>query len=224
MVALHRGFARLDPATGTVSGLIAPAGHDPGTCRFNDGKCDPAGRFWAGTMALDERAGLGSLYRLDSNGQASRVLSGVSISNGIAWNPPGTKMYHIDTPTSVVAAYDYDAATGEIRNRTIAAEVPRSLGWPDGMTIDEEGMLWIALWDGHAVTRWDPANGRCIATHRLPASRITSCAFGGPGLRSLFITSARVGLDPAELARQPEAGSVFVLEPGVAGRPASAYA
>ena len=223
MVAVREGFARVDRGTGALSGLKRPEGHNPQVVRFNDGKCDPAGRFWAGSMAIDESGRQGALYCLDTAGTLSRKVQPVAISNGITWSLDRRTLYYIDTPTLEVAAFDYDDDTGSIGNRRTAFSVPQSLGWPDGMTIDADGMLWIALWDGWAVTRWDPRAGRLLETIPLPMSRVTSCAFGGPGLDTLFVTSARVGLSPEALQKQPHAGSIFAVDVGARGVPAFAY-
>lgn len=224
VVALQEGFARLDPVSHRLSTPIRPAGHDGTTTRFNDGKCDPAGRFLAGTMSLAGAPRAGALHVLEAGGQTRTLLTGVSISNGLAWRPDGQLLYYIDTPTRRVAAFDYDLANGTLRNRRIALDIPAVLGYPDGMTIDAEGMLWIALWGGGAVTRWDPSTGRLLSTHRLPVSHVTSCAFGGDKLDILFVTTARTDLGTAQLAAEPLAGSIFTLEPRTEGMPASVFA
>jgi sugar lactone lactonase YvrE len=223
MVAVNAGFARVDRTTGQLSKLITPPGHNAATIRFNDGKCDPAGRFWAGTMSLSDQPNQGMLYCLEPGGLLRTEVSEVSISNGLAWSLDGTCMYYIDTPTRTVAAFDFEPASGAISRRRTAIEVPAQMGNPDGMTIDAEGMLWIALWDGAAVSRWDPATGRLLEQRLLPATRITSCALGGPHLDTLFITSARTGLSASELERQPLAGAIFALKSEVPGIPAFSF-
>ncbi len=222
MVAVQHGFGSLDLETGELHIVNDPEADRPGN-RFNDGKCDPAGRFWAGTMQ-EGAPNQGSLYVLEAEGRVWRALSEVTTSNGIAWSHDHQTMYYIDTPTREVAAFDYDLETGAIGNRRVAVTIPADDGAPDGMTIDAEGMLWVAHWNGGRVTRWDPARGWLLQTIRLPVSRVTSCAFGGPGLDELYITSARTGLDKATLARQPLAGGLFRARPGVAGVPAFEYA
>ncbi len=223
MVAVREGFARLNRTTGLLSTVERPQGHDPSVVRFNDGKCDPFGRFWAGTMALDEGPGRGALYCLNPDGRIRRMLERVSISNGIAWSLDRRRMYYIDTPTRSVVVFDYDFETGAISNQRLAFEIPEKLGYPDGMTIDAEGMLWIALWDGWAVSRWHPGSGQLLATISLPVSRVTSCSFGGPGLTTLYITSARVGLSSAELEQQPLAGGLFASPTETSGLRAFTY-
>ena len=222
MLAVQHGFAAFDPRTGRVEPWSNPEEHLPQN-RFNDGKCDPAGRFWAGTLSLNRQPGAASLYCLDPDGGVRTMLRGLTNSNGIAWSLDRTAMYHIDTPTRRVTAYDYDVATGEIENPRTAIVVPPEAGKPDGMTIDAEGMLWIALWKGGCVGRWDPHSG-AIGDDCRPARQTTSCAFGGPGLRDLYITTARIGLSEADLAGQPHAGGLFRARPGVAGVPAFEFA
>lgn len=217
LVALQGGVARLDPRTGKCSTAICPPGHDATRIRFNDGKCDPRGRLWAGTMALDHASGAGALYCFETDGTVHRCLTDVSISNGIVWSHDQRLMYYIDTPTRRVDVFDYEVETGNIANRRQAFPIPAEMGFPDGMTIDVEGMLWIALWGGSAVTRWDPDTGRMLAQIEVPTAHVTSCAFGGPTLSSLFITTAREGLSPEQLNDQPLAGSIFVAVPGVRG-------
>lgn len=190
--------------------------------RFNDGKCDPDGRFWAGTMAYDEAEGAACLYRLDLDGTASRVLDGLTISNGLAWSHDGETMFFIDSPTHRIDAFSYSAETGEISDRRTVIQIPPDLGSPDGMTIDAEGGLWVALWGGSAIHRY--LDGRLDRVIRMPVSQPTSCAFGGPELDELFVTSAWKGLATEARLREPLAGSVFRLHPGVRGVPPFAYA
>ncbi len=224
MLALQEGFASLDLATGRVALRPRPPEHDSAATRFNDGKCDPAGRFWAGTMAL--RKGprpLGKLYRLDADGLMHVMLHDVGTSNGIAWSLDRRTLYYIDTPLLRVDAFDYDDATGAIANRRTIITVPPGIGRPDGSTLDAEGMLWVAMWEGWRVTRWNPRTGRLLQTIRLPVGRVTSCAFGGPDLDTLYLTSARNGLFDAQLALQPLAGGLFKVKPGVGGVRAPAF-
>jgi sugar lactone lactonase YvrE len=204
--------------------LAIPQPEPPaGPIRMNDGKCDPAGRLWAGSMAWDARADAGALYRLDPDGTAQEILRDVTISNGLAWTPDGTTMYFIDTPTQRVDAFDADPATGAIANRRSIVEVPVSAGMPDGMTIDDEGGLWVAMWNGWAVHRYTP-EGRLDTIVELPCAQVTSCAFGGPGLDELYITSSPLGLSAADAAAQPLAGGLFRYRPGVTGPAAVAFA
>jgi sugar lactone lactonase YvrE len=225
MLALQAGFAALDLGTGRVTPLAPPPEHDPALARFNDGKCDPAGRFWAGTMVFQKGPNPpGKLYRLDADGAMHVMLRDVSTSNGVAWSLDRRTLYYIDTPLRRVDAFDYDDATGQIANRRTVITVPPDLGRPDGSTLDAEGMLWVAMWEGWGVTRWNPQTGALLQTVRLPVARTTSCAFGGPELDTLYVTSARGELTAAQLAAQPLAGGLFRLRPGVRGLPAPAYA
>lgn len=133
-------------------------------------------------------------------------------------------MYYIDTPTMMARAFDFDGAAGAIRNERVSVQFPAGMGRPDGMTVDADGMLWIAHWDGGRITRWDPQSGQLLLSVQLPVDRVTSCAFGGPKLRTLFITTARHGLDEQRQANQPHAGSLFAIEPNVGGLPSHRYA
>ncbi len=222
LLALRSGFWTLSLPAATRTLLAVPE-HLPGN-RFNDGKCDPAGRFLAGTMDDAEREASGSLYSLSPDGALKTLLTGLRISNGLAWSPDYQTFYFIDTPTRLVRAYEYDLETGSLANARAVVHVPPQLGWPDGMTSDQEGMLWIALWGGAAVTRWDPASGRLLASYRVPALNVTSCVFGGPDLSDLYITSARKGMTAAQLAEYPLSGGLFRLAAGTRGLPTFEFA
>ncbi len=223
-VALQHGFATLDPETGVIAFITDPEAGLPN--RFNDGKCDPAGRFWAGTMPYENGAPAdgGTLWCLYPDGRAEKRVSGVRCSNGIAWSLDARTLYYIDTPTMQVRAYDYDNATGDIENPRVVVEVPAEQGYPDGMTIDSEGKLWVAHWDGWQVVRWDPETGEKISSISVPAQRVTSCAFGGADLDELYITTARTGLSDSDLESQPNAGGLFRTQPGVTGIEAFSFA
>jgi sugar lactone lactonase YvrE len=216
ILGLHHALAHFDFRTKSVRPICRPGGLRRAN-RFNDGKCDPAGRFWAGTMDLGARPGRGSLYVLNSQLRVRCVLNGVTISNGMAWSLDARTLYYIDSASQDIWAFDYDRRTGNIYNRRIAFRIPKRLGLPDGMTIDVEGMLWVALWGGGRVARWNPQTGNLLETIRLPVSLVTSCSFGGPGLSVLFITSARTSLNRTGLAREPLAGGLFRVEPGPIG-------
>ncbi|MBO9631504.1 MAG: SMP-30/gluconolactonase/LRE family protein [Chitinophagaceae bacterium] len=223
IAALKSGISLIDPATGNVTTLCHPEEGLAGN-RYNDGKCDPSGRFWIGSMSLYEEPAAGSLYRIEKNGHYSLQIPGVSISNGMAWSEDHSTFYFIDTPAFQVMAYDYDSGTGQIAHPRLAFRIPREEGYPDGMTIDTEGMLWIAHWDGWQVARWDPFTGKKLHAIQLPVARITSCIFGGPQLQHLYITSASVDLDETRLSQQPLAGSLFVVpDCGYQGLPAHAF-
>lgn len=218
VAALQDGFWVVGDGPPRRIATVAEAGPD---LRFNDGKCDPHGRFWAGTMAYDEAPGAAGLYRLELDGRATRVLDDVTISNGLAWSDDGRTMFYIDTPTRRIDAFTFTPATGAIADRRPVVRIGPGLGSPDGLTIDAEGGLWVALWGGGAVHRY--LDGRLDRVIRLPVSQPTSCAFGGPGLDELYITSAWEGLGPDARRAQPLAGSLFRVRPGVRGVPPSVY-
>jgi sugar lactone lactonase YvrE len=220
MLAVRNGFMTLDVETGETSLIAAPPNHNPDN-RFNDGKCDPAGRFWAGTMETPEQKG--ALFRLDTDLSLHKMLDNVGCSNGIVWSLDKTTMYYIDTNTKKIDAFTYDDATGEISNRHTIITVPLSHGEPDGMTMDAEEKLWVAHWNGSCVCRWDPITGELLQKIMLPVSLATSCAFGGPNLDVLYITSASTELSPEELAQQPAAGGLFSCRPGVKGLPSFSF-
>jgi sugar lactone lactonase YvrE len=221
VLAVAGGFARLDVDAGTFQMLAAVEADRPEN-RMNDGACDGAGRFWAGTMALDERPGAGALYRLDPDLTVHTMLTGVTISNGLDWSPDGRRMYYVDSPTRRIDMFDYDVATGDIANRRTLVDVPADAGVPDGLTVDASGFVWVALWGGAALRRYAP-DGTLERAVALPVTHPTSCAFGGAALDELYVTSARVALTAEERAGQPQAGGVLRLRPGVVGRPAHLF-
>eukprot|EP01112_Ceratiomyxa_fruticulosa_P016863 TRINITY_DN5152_c0_g1_i1.p1 TRINITY_DN5152_c0_g1~~TRINITY_DN5152_c0_g1_i1.p1 ORF type:complete len:290 (-),score=65.00 TRINITY_DN5152_c0_g1_i1:23-892(-) len=196
VVAIQKGLANLDVETGRYEVFASPEEHIPSN-RFNDGKCDIRGRFWAGTMdSTASGAPVGALYTLETDGKTlTKKVSDVGISNGLTWSLDHKTMYYIDSPLRRIDAFDYNVETGEIANRRTIINVPKGEGIPDGMTIDEEGKLWVALWEGSAITRWDPVTGNSLLKIPLPAKRITSASFGGPDLSELYVTSASKG-DP----------------------------
>lgn len=207
VVALHHGFAFLDPETEKLTRIVDPEAHLPNN-RFNDGKCDPAGRFWAGTLSLNNRPKQAALYVLEPDLSWRKVLEHVTISNGIVWSHDHRTMFYIDTPTRQIDAFDYDPASGLSSNRRLCARI--SHGAPDGMTIDANGDLWVGLWGGNGVARVAPDRGEVVELHELPVSRVTACAFGGPDLGDLYVTSARK-------EGEPLSGSLFRFRPGVHG-------
>jgi sugar lactone lactonase YvrE len=213
-VAVRDGFMALDPVSGTLTTLAEVEQDQPGN-HMNDGACDRAGRFYAGTMAFDETPGAGALYRLDPDLGVTRLLTGVSISNGIGWSPDERLMYYIDSQVHRVDVFDYDPATGEIDGRRPFASVGEGGVVPDGLTVDADGGVWVAVWGGYAVLHHDPG-GKVIETVDLPAAaRVSSCVFGGPDLDRLYITTAA---GPGE-----SAGALFVCEPGVTGQPSHPF-
>jgi len=228
VVALEDGFFFLDIGTGNLTAIADPESDIPGN-RFNDGKCDARGRFWAGTQPSDGKGGatddrgVAALYCLDADRTVRKMVDGVSISNGIAWHPDNKVMYYIDSRIRGVAAFDFDLETGTISNRRYPIEMPPGPGVPDGMTCDDEGMLYVAEWDGYQVSKWDPKKGACVDVIRFPIAKITSCAFGGPRLDELYVTTASLDVRPDDTA-QRDAGGVFRVRMDVSGAESHRYA
>jgi sugar lactone lactonase YvrE len=222
LLALEDGFWTTE-GIGAKPRRLAGVEGDDQSARMNDGKCDRRGRFWAGTMAHDARPEAGSLYRLDPGGAVTRILERVTISNGIGWSPDSRTMYYVDSLTYAVDAFDYDLATGDAVNRRQIIRTPVGEGLPDGLAVDSEGFLWIAFYGGWSVHRYTPG-GKLERTVRLPVANVTSCAFGGPDLGDLYITSGASGLSNQERAAQPLAGGLFRHRPGVLGLPESPFA
>jgi sugar lactone lactonase YvrE len=209
VLAAGAGFLHLDEH-GAVHQLAQPeAGRTD--VRMNDGACDPQGRFWAGTMAYDESPEAGVLYRLELDGSCTAVVSGLTISNGIGWSPDGTTMYLADSGTSRIDAFEFDPMEGALRRRRTMVHVSEPGMVPDGLTVDDQGCVWVAMWDGACVRRYSP-DGSLLASVSLPVDRPTSCAFGGPDRSTLFVTTASQGLPPAALSEQPDAGRVFRID------------
>ena len=216
VVALVDGAFLLDTQTEELSRVGSLDSANLGT-RLNDGKCDPAGRLWVGSMHWETTAPIGGLFMMDGDGNVELKLDNITVSNGIVWTNDHQTMYYIDTPTGKVQAFDFDVATGAITNERTAVEVPESLGQPDGMAIDAEDKLWIGLWNGNSIVRYDPQTGELLQQLPVPAHNVTACAFGGRNLDSLFITTASVDMTENERIKYPDAGSVFVAVPGVKG-------
>jgi sugar lactone lactonase YvrE len=216
LVALKKTVAHFEPVSGTLTRKVEVEEDVPQN-RFNDGKCDPAGRFWVGTLCSSENPSQAALYRVDPDFTVHKMLSGVTISNGIVWNRAGTKMYYIDTMTRRVDVFDFDLGSGGISNRACCIEVPETMGMPDGMCIDREDCLWVALWGGWGVACWDPQSGELVEQVGLPAQYVTSCCFGGEDKQQLFITTARNPLSRQEMEKQEHAGSLFRVQTDTVG-------
>lgn len=216
VIGVERGFA-LEDADGTLTYLGELWSSDG--VRMNEGGCDPDGRFYGGSMAYDRRPGGGTLYRLDPDGSVHVVLQQVTISNGLDWSPDGSLAYYVDTPTQRVDVFDYDYETGLTGRRTFV-EIPPEVGHPDGLTVDAEGGIWVALYGGGAVRRYTP-QGALDEVVELPVSKVTACTFGGPHMDQLFITTSREGLEPGV---DPLAGALFRADVGVTGLPAREFA
>jgi sugar lactone lactonase YvrE len=221
VVATERGVAVADHDWRTVDEVATLPGQ-PALTRTNDGACDPWGSFWVGTLAHGERPGSGALFRMDADRVVTQVLDGVSTSNGIDWSPDGLSMYYADSDTRRVDVFEVDPSDGQVTGRRPFVEIELGDAVPDGLTVDAEGFLWVALWDGGQVRRYAP-DGRLDREVSLPVDRVTSVAFGGPSLDALYVTTACDGLSSAALDRQPLAGSVFVHNAGVQGRAPNAW-
>lgn len=216
LLGKRASFVDFEPASSRQSVLASV--NESATNRINDGKCDPAGRFIAGTMDMNEKDPTGSLYSFDGS-KVTRLLDGIRISNGLTWSTDFKTFYYNDTPTLEVKAFDYDLASGQIANPRIAIRVPEALGWPDGMTSDTEGNLWIAMWGGAKVTRWDPRTGQLLEQIPVPALQSSSVAFGGKNRNELYITSARKGMSEADLQKYPLSGGLFKVVTKYEGMP-----
>ncbi len=221
IVALASGFATLDVDTDALT-MIRPAEADKPDNRFNDGRCDRAGRFWAGSLTYSEDRPLGALWRLDPDHTATPVLTGITVPNALCWSPDGRIMYFTDTPTRQIMAYTYDLATGTPSDPRLFVQVDGTPGYPDGAIVDSEGGVWNAEWDGARVVRYAP-DGTIDRIVAVPAPRPTCCAFGGPDLSTLFITSAWDRLTESERAEWPLSGNLFAVDAGVRGLPDPLY-
>jgi sugar lactone lactonase YvrE len=229
-LALRDGVALLGPAEARPPDdrpvealLLASIDRDDRSMRANDGKCDPRGRLWVGTMAFEATPGRGSLYRLDPDGTLTRHLEGLTISNGIGWSPDLRTMYHTDSARGAIDAFDFDPGEGAISGRRPFVRLPPAEGVPDGLAVAADGSLFTAIWGGREVRRYAP-DGALLQRIKLPVAQPTSCCFGGRDLGDLYVTSARYGVGAADLARQPHAGSLFVVRPGVSGLPTTPFA
>ena len=190
---------------------------------LNDGACDRAGRFWVGSKARDWVTPVGALFRCDPDGSVHRMDEGFRLSNGMGWSPDDRTMYFVDSAPREIYAYDFDLASGAIRNRRTLVCIAEEHGLPDGMTVDAEGFLWVAQWSGGRLVRYDP-DGAISLTIPMPVKRPTSLAFGGPDLATLFITSGTMRMSEAELAAEPLAGHLFALDTEVRGLPEPRFA
>jgi len=221
LLAMQKSISLFDPASGRFEQVAAPEA-DRENMRFNDGKCDRQGRFWVGSMDDVKREPAGTLYRLDAKRDCVPMVTGVITPNSLAWSPDGRTMYFSDSRSHLIAAYPFDAATGELgAARVFYRTEPPAI--PDGATVDAEGCVWCALYGGGRVVRIAP-DGRLDRSIELPVQQPTSCQFAGPALDVLFVTTAKQRLGPDELAKQPLAGALLAIDPGVTGLPEARYA
>jgi sugar lactone lactonase YvrE len=219
LVALQGKLVLLDFETGktqTVAKFKENAEN-----RSNDGACDAMGRLWVGTMQVNAEHHAGNLYCY--NGKLVKKIAGTSVSNGLCWSPDNRILYYIDSFLYHIKAFDYDLSTGNISNERIVVEITEPGTVADGMCIDSEGMLWVAIWGGGCVNRYNPFNGACIGKIEVNAPNITSCAFGGKLMTQMLITTAKDGLNPEELKKYPHSGSLFIVKLGVTGLPAAVF-
>jgi len=220
VLAVRDGFAFLDTGAQAMR-LVAAVETDRQGNRMNDGKCDRAGRFFAGTVGENNQVAAGTLYRLDADHRVTQIIGGVTISNGIGWSPDERLMYYVDSHTRRVDVLDYDPSTGSVDHRRPFVKLPSGTGLPDGLTVDAEGFVWVAIWDGAAVHRYRP-DGRLDGVIPVPVSKVTSCTFGGPNLDVLYVTTAADVL-PTSGRRAPGSGALFACHVRTTGQPANCF-
>lgn len=211
VLGIQGAVVQFDPNDGSMIRL-ADIDRTVAYNRCNDGACDSMGRLWVGTMNLHCKEGAGSLFRVDKDLRVTKMISHLTIPNGLVWSADNKHMYLIDSTSYVVRSYAFNKTTGDIHDEGIAIRIPRAMGIPDGMAIDEKGMLWIALYGGFAVSRWDPRNGKLIRTIRLPVPNITNCCFAGERMDQLIVTTARENLSSKLLKKYPQSGDVFIID------------
>ena len=222
VLAVRDGIATVSES-GEGFELTSPVERDIPGNRMNDAKCDPAGRLFAGTTAFDFSPHSAALYRVESDWSFEQIVPDATQSNGIAWSPDGGRMYFIDSATQGVDVFDFDVGAGAASNRRRLVTIERAHGVPDGMTTDSRGNLWVACFGGAAVRCYSPA-GALLDEILFPVTQVTSCAFGGPDLADLYVTSAAYRLSAVQLKKEPHAGATFVCRPGALGMPAWSFA
>ncbi len=215
ILSLNTSIAKFDLESEELTWLIDIETLNENRC--NDGCCDSRGRLWVGTMHKKHLKNEGSLYCIDENKEVVKKVDNTTISNGLAWSLDNTRLYFIDSPTQVVQSFIYDEQSAEIAFEKNCIHIPTTMGTPDGMTIDEEGMLWIAHFGGFGVYKWNPFTGEHLSTIKVPVPNVTSCAFAGEDLDQLIITTAQENLTEEQLKKYPQSGDVFIANPGVKG-------
>ena len=221
LIAGRGGLAHYDPASGTLDRIVDPEGGGAVNI-LNDGRCDRRGRFWVGSMSKTMERASGSLYRLE-RGHLAAVDDGIWVANGVCWSPDERRMYLADSHVKTIFVYEFDLAAGTIGPRRVFATMGDRPGVPDGSSVDAEGFIWNAVFDGSCLLRYAP-DGRVNRIVQLPVSRPTACAFGGADLATLYLTTARFRLAPERLAAEPLAGGLLALDVGVKGLPEPLYA
>ncbi len=223
LVATPGGLMTFDDSTKSLTAMCHPESDRPGN-RYNDGKCDRMGRLWVGTLDMATAANRGTLFRVDPDGSWTKMDTGFTVANGLGWSPDNRRMYFTDSFRRTIYAYDFDLRLGTIANRRPFITVAANDGTPDGLTVDEEGCLWVAMWDAWRISRFSP-EGKELLRIRMPVPRPTSCCFGGPNLDTLYVTSASVRLNQEALAAAPLSGSLFAIRiPGLRGLPETTFA
>ncbi|RYY33668.1 MAG: SMP-30/gluconolactonase/LRE family protein [Sphingobacteriaceae bacterium] len=210
VLAMQNGLQLFNPEDGSLELLVHAEATKPDN-RYNDGACDSRGRLWVTTMHIDAKAGEGSLYCIDIDFKVTKAINSLSIPNGIVWSADNERMYFVDTMQREIRCYLFNKQNGEIYFENIAIHIPEEMGYPDGMAIDTDGMLWVALWGGGAVTQWDPSTGKLLQRIELPVPHVSNCTFSGENLDELIVTTARKDLDPQQLEQYPESGNVFII-------------
>lgn len=218
LLAMQGRVMKFDLQSGALS-MVVKLEPDKPDNRSNDGGVDVMGRLWIGTMSMHFQEGSGSLYCVDRELSVNKKIQGLTVPNGLVWSADNTRMYHVDSNSRKVAAYAFDANMGTISFKKNVLQIPRNMGSPDGMCMDEEGMIWIAHWNGSGVYRWNPADGSLISKIEVPVPQVSSCAFGGENMDQLLITTARQNMSAADREKYPDSGSVYIATPGVRGLP-----
>lgn len=216
VVALLDGIYKVNLETEEIV-LLSDVESDMPENRFNDGKCDPNGNLWVGSMYFEQNKPNASVYKINERGETVKMIDSVTISNGIVWTKDSKTMYYIDTPSANIMAFDFDPETSTISNGRVAVKVSEEDGFPDGMTIDENDTLWVGMWNGNAIAHFNPKTGELIDKISVPAHNVTSCAFGGENLDILYITTSSLDMTDEEQKAYPLAGSIFKTKPGVKG-------
>jgi sugar lactone lactonase YvrE len=215
IAALSDQFVSINTETGVTQAIAQPL-KQASQVMFNDGKCDRQGRFWAGTKDIAEEKPIGALYCLNTEGDAIETIHGFTVSNGIAWSVDNKRMYICDSPARQIYQYEFDPVTGRLGRCQIFAQIPETEGFPDGLTVDSEDYIWSCHWDGWQITRYKPS-GEVDSVIPMPVPRPTSCCFGGLELKTLYVTSASIGLSASALIDAPQSGQLFALDVGVKG-------